>query len=398
MAQMATGLTQARIMDIREVSVPLSGALANAVVNFASHDVSLVAVISDVIRDGRPVTGLAFNSIGRFAQPGLLNRRFIPRLLAADPETLAGGPNGAPDPAKIRAAAMRDEKPGGHGDRASAVAALELAIWDLAAKLGDEPAWVTISRAFSSTPHRSGCDVYAAGGYYYSGDTTRTLTDELKSYLDLGFTAVKMKIGGAALAQDLTRVEQAIGILGGAGNVAVDANGRFDRAAALDWGQRLDGYGLRWLEEMGDPLDLGTHAALTKALQTPIATGENLFSRQDLRNLIGFGGARPLRDIFQMDAGLSYGLGEYAGMIADLEVAGHSRAQIMPHGGHLINLHIVTALGLGGCEAYPRVFEPFGGYSAQCRLQDGKISPSDAPGFGLEQKQGLRPHIQGLLE
>jgi len=386
-----------RIAEIREVSIPLRGQIANAVVNFSDHDVSLVAVISDVIRNGKPVIGLGFNSIGRFAQSGLLNSRFIPRVLAESPEALEGGPNGGPDPAKVHNAAMRNEKPGGHGDRASAVAALELAVWDLAAKLGDEPAWETISRSFATKAHLDGCEVYAAGGYYYDQGSGRTLSDELGSYLDQGFTAVKMKIAGAPLGQDLARVEEAIGILGGAARVAVDANGRFGLDEALDWGERLDRYGLRWLEEMGDPLDYGIHAALVAELDSPIATGENLFSRQDARNLLAFGNPRAGRDIFQMDAGLSYGLGEYVGMIEDLEAAGHSRDQAMPHGGHLINLHIVTGLGLGGCEAYPSVFVPFGGYSPQCRLENGRIWPSDAPGFGLEQKEELWPHIERLI-
>lgn len=386
-----------RITEIREISIPLRGQVANAVVNFAEHDVSLVAVFSDVIRNGAPVVGLGFNSIGRFSQPGLLNRRFIPRVLAAAPESLAGGPHGGPDPAKVRDVAMRNEKPGGHGDRASAVAALELAVWDLAAKLGDEPAWVTMANAFGATPHRDGCEVYAAGGYYYSGASERTLSDELAAYLDQGFTSVKMKIGGAPLHEDIARVEEAIRVLGGGSKVAVDANGRFALDEALNWGKHFDGYGLRWLEEMGDPLDYAIQAALAARLQTPVATGENLFSRQDVRNLLAFGGPRPGRDIFQMDAGLSYGLGEYAGMIADLEQAGHSRQQVMPHGGHLINLHIVTALGLGGCEAYPKVFVPFGGYAPQCRLADGRIRPSDAPGYGLEQKEELKPEIERIL-
>ncbi|MCB1396763.1 MAG: mandelate racemase [Rhodobacteraceae bacterium] len=387
----------ARIVEIRELSVPLKGQVANAVVNFAEHDVSLVAVMSNVMRNGKPVVGLGFNSIGRFAQGGLLNRRFIPRVLAAMPDSLGGGPNGGPDPAKVRAVAMRNEKPGGHGDRAAAVAALELAVWDLAAKLGDEPAWVTMARAYGTTPHRDGSPVYAAGGYYYDGMSKGSLAEELAGYLDQGFTSVKMKIGGASLAEDTARIEEAIGMLGGADRVAVDANGRFDRAEALSWGRHLDGYGLRWLEEMGDPLDYGVHAALVAEIDTAIATGENLFSRQDVRNLLAFGAPRPGKDIFQMDAGLSYGLGEYAGMIADLESAGHRREQVMPHGGHLINLHIVTALGLGGCEAYPKVFVPFGGYAPQCRLQDGRISPSDAPGFGLEQKVDLQPEIERIL-
>lgn len=385
-----------RITAIRELTVPLEGQVANSVVDFSAHSVSLVAIVSDVMRAGRPVTGIAFNSIGRFAQGGLLAERFVPRVMAADPAALEGGENGAPDPARLRAVAMRDEKPGGHGDRAGAVAALELAAWDLAAKLGDEPAWVTISRALQSPAHEAGCAVYAAGGYYATDGADTALVEEVRRYRDRGYRAVKIKIGGAALARDLARVEAAIAAMGDAGRVAVDANGRFDRKAALEWGARLDDYGLRWLEEMGDPLDYAANAALIGRVRTPVATGENLFSRQDARNLLAFGGMRPGHDIFQMDAGLSYGLGEYAGMIEDMEAAGHDRAQALPHGGHLINLHIVTALGLGGCEAYPGVFQPFGGYAPQCALHEGRIFASDAPGFGLEQKPELKPYLERL--
>lgn len=386
-----------RIAAIREISVPLRGVVANAVVDFSDHNVSLVAVIAEAPGRRRPVVGFGFNSIGRYAQPGLLAERFVPRILAADPEQLAGGENGAPDPARLRAIAMRNEKPGGHGDRASAVAALELAVWDLAAKLGDEPAWRTIARRLGTRPHAEGCEVYAAGGYYEADGSADALADELRSYLDRGFRAVKIKIGGATLAQDLARIDRAVDVLGGPGRIGVDANGRFGQADAIRWGRRLDGIGLRWLEEMGDPLDYAANAALTAELRTPVATGENLFSRQDVRNLLAFGGMRPGRDIFQMDAGLSYGLGEYAAMIEDMEAAGHGRAQAMPHGGHLINLHIVTALGLGGCEAYPDVFQPFGGYAPQCRIENGRIFASDAPGFGLEQKPELRPYLERLL-
>lgn len=386
-----------RIVEIRELSVPLQGQMANAVVDFTGHDVSLVAVVTDMIREGRPVAGLGFNSIGRFAQPGLLRQRFIPRILASTPDMLGAEPNGVPDPARVRACAMRGEKPGGHGDRAGAVGAIELAVWDLAAKLGDEPAWATIARAFGTSPHRDGCEVYAAGGYYRAGDSANGLAEEVRSYLGRGYKAMKMKIGGASMDEDIERVEQAIEVVGRADRIAVDANGRFGREDAMAWGARLDGYGLRWLEEMADPLDYGTHAALAAAMETPLATGENLFSREDVRNLLAFGNPRPGHDIFQMDAGLSYGLGEYAGMIADMEKAGHNRRQAMPHGGHLINLHIVTALGLGGCEAYPDVFVPFGGYAPQCRMEEGRIRPSDAPGFGLEQKVELRPFIERIL-
>lgn len=381
-----------RITAIHERAVALHGSPANAVINFAGHTVSLVAVVAD--RDGLPFVGVAFNSIGRFAQSGILRDRMIPRVLAAEPDSLLDS-SGDIDPAAVVACALRDEKPGGHGDRAGAAAALELACWDLKAKLADEPAYVTIARCFGREPAGS-VPVYAAGGYYYPDAGVDTLRDEMRSYLDLGYDAVKMKIGGVGLPEDLTRIEAVIDAVGDGRRVAVDANGRFGRSAATDWAAALAGYGLRWYEEPGDPLDYALNHAVTDCYAGAVATGENLFSVPDVVNLVRYGGMRVGRDIFQMDAGLSYGLGEYVRMLEVLETHGFDRQFALPHGGHLINLHIAAGLGLGGCESYPGVFRPFGGYSSGCALGDGRISPTDAPGFGLEQKAGLAELITEL--
>ncbi len=386
-----------RVTQIVETPVRLCGGGANAVVDFSRHTVSLVAIVSDVIRNGQPVTGVAFNSIGRFAQSGILRDRMIPRVLHADPEELVDD-HGRVDPAKLAAAAMTDEKPGGHGDRAAAAAALELASWDLNAKIDDEPAYVTIARHFGRPVVTTRVPVYAAGGYYYPGDDgVDRLCAETRGYRDSGYDAVKIKIGGVSVRDDLARIEAVIDIVGGGDRVAVDANGRFGREAAVDWAQTLEPYGLRWYEEPGDPLDFELNQAVTRSYQGAVATGENLFSVSDVTNLVRYGGMRPARDIFQMDAGLSYGLTEYARMLAVLEAHGFDRRCAFPHGGHLINLHIVAGMGLGGCESYPGVFAPFGGYSEGCVLSDGMIAPTDAPGFGLEQKSGLAELIDDLL-
>ncbi|HKK30045.1 MAG TPA: enolase C-terminal domain-like protein [Alphaproteobacteria bacterium] len=386
-----------RIVEIREVAVPLEGDISNAVVNFAEHNVSLVAVVSDAIRNGRPIVGLGFNSIGRFAQPGLLRERIIPRVLAAPPEQLVDASGQRFDPAKVLAAGMRNEKPGGHGDRAGAMAAVELAVWDLNAKLADEPAHATIARAFGRPPAAWSVEAYAAGGYYYGNAGRGSLSDELKGYRDQGFSAFKMKIGGASLADDLKRIEDALTVAGSGSSLAVDANGRFDLQTALAYAEAIRPYGLRWYEEIGDPLDYDLNARIAKAYPGAIATGENLFSVPDAKNLLLFGGMRPNRDFFQMDPGLSYGLTEYARMIALMEEHGFDRRYAFPHGGHLINLHIVVGLGLGGCECYPGVFQPFGGYPAACMLGGGMVRPTDTPGFGLEEKAELGPALVRLL-
>ncbi|OBJ17902.1 enolase C-terminal domain-like protein [Mycobacterium colombiense] len=389
-----------RITAIVERAVALDGGRrggpANAVVNFAHHTVSLVALITDVIRHGRPVVGVAFDSIGRFAQSGILRDRMIPRVLAASPDALLDA-SGYVDPAAVLACALTDEKPGGHGDRAAAAAALELACWDLNAKLRDEPAYATIARHAGRAPAAS-VPVYAAGGYYYAGGGVDSLRAEMRGYLDAGYDAVKMKIGGAALGEDLARIEAVVDIVGDGKRVAVDANGRFDRAEATRWAAALAPYGLRWYEEPGDPLDYALNRAVTDCYGGAVATGENLFSVPDATNLMRYGGMRPNHDVFQMDPGLSYGLTEYIRMLDVAASHGFDRRFAFPHGGHLINLHVAAGLGLGGCEAYPGVFAPFGGYPDACALSAGRISPTDAAGFGLEQKAGLAELIAELTD
>src|SRR5262249_20694312 len=158
--------------------------------------------------DGKRAVGVAFNSIGRFAQSGILRERMIPRLLGAPPDALLDG-SGRIDPDAVLTCCLRGEKPGGHGDRAGAAAALELAGWDLNAKLGDEPAYATIARHFRRDPAPA-VAVYAAGGYYYPGLGLDELRAEMLAYRDLGYEAVKMKIGGGSLPDDLARIEAVI--------------------------------------------------------------------------------------------------------------------------------------------------------------------------------------------
>jgi D(-)-tartrate dehydratase len=382
-----------KIKEIRELSIPLQGAISNSVVSFSDHDVSLVAVISDQIRDGQPLIGFGFNSIGRYAQRGILQDRIVPRILAAGADQLLGADGF--DCAAVLKTAMRNEKPGGHGDRASAIAAVELAFWDLNAKLADEPAYATIARAYQRTPSKL-VAVYAAGGYYYPQAGLESLKTELDGYLDGGFDAFKIKIGGASLAEDVARIEVALSRCRSGRRLAVDANGRFDIDMARAYARAIAPYELRWYEEIGDPLDYALNRQISELYVGAIATGENLFSVADVRNLLRFGGMRPGLDIFQMDAGLSYGLTEFARMIESLESAGFTRAASFPHGGHLINLHIAAGLNLGGCEAYPTVFQPFGGFLPELRVENGFISLPQHPGFGLERKPNLKPHLERI--
>jgi len=390
-----------KITRILEASLPLRSDISNALVNFADHTVSLLAIVTDRRVSGRPLIGLSFNSIGRYAQRGILQTRLIPRLLAADPESLLAPGGARLSPERILACSLRNEKPGGHGDRAHAAAALEMAVWDLNAKLADEPACAAIARHVGRPAADAQVAVYAAGGYYYDGEDeqaqVQALMRELQGCRDRGFTRFKIKIGGASLDQDLRRIDAALTVAGDGANLAVDANGRFDLATALAYGQALQPYRLMWFEEPGDPLDYALHAALADEYDGALATGENLFSHQDVKNLALFGGMRPGRDVFQMDPGLSHGITGLTRMLKELESRGFDRRQCQPHGGQLLNLHAVAGLGLGGSEVYPGVFQPLGGCHDGAAINDGAVRLPDAPGFGLERKANLIHEFARML-
>lgn len=386
-----------RIVNILHKPLRLQSQIANALVNFSEHTVSLVAMVSDQVRNGRPVIGYAFDSIGRYDQSGILGGRMIPRLLRATPETLLGD-DGRLSPAKILQCAMQNEKPGGHGDRAHAAAALELAAWDLLAKLDDVPAAVAIARHCGRDADTR-IRVYAAGGYYYPGEDVNGLRGEIDRHVSRGFDRFKIKIGGASLGQDLERVQAAVHTaaqVGKGARVAVDANGRFDVEQAIAYGQGMREFPLMWYEEPCDPLDFASNAELAAHYPGALATGENLFSAQDVKNLVLFGGMRPELDIFQMDSGLSYGVTGYLRMLHEMEARGFSRRLAFPHGGQLLALHVVAGLGLGGCEVYPDIFQPLGGFGDDTCIDNGTVALPSLPGFGLEGKSALWQELASL--
>ena len=377
-----------RIVSIRDIVSPIRSQIANAYIDFSQMTASVVAVETDVVVEGKPVIGYGFNSNGRYAQKGLLAERFIPRLRDAKPETLVDS-DGLLDPVRCWAAMMANEKPGGHGERSVAVGVIDMALWDAVAKARRVPLWKLLADRYNGGRHDATAWVYAAGGYYYPGKDLSALQDEMRHYLDLGYSCVKMKVGGVPLAEDLARIEAVLKIVGDGSRLAVDVNGRFDLTTAIAFGRAVAGYGLRWYEEPVDPLDYLAHAALATEYAGPLATGENLFSMQDARNLVRHGGLRPDRDVLQYDPALSYGLVEYLRTLDMLKAHGWSPRRCVPHGGHQFALNIAVGLQCGGNESYPQVFAPFGGFADDCPVKDSRVALPDAPGIGFERKAAL---------
>ncbi len=387
-----------RVVDIREMSVPIKSTISNAYINFNQMTVSVVAVLTDVLLEGQRVVGFGFNSNGRYAPSGLLRDRFIPRILDQDPSSLLTEDERNIDPHKVWAVMMTGEKPGGHGERAAAVGTIDMAVWDAVAKIAEKPLYKLLADQYRNGEAEEKVFVYAAGGYYQPGKDLNALQEEMRGYLDQGYTVVKMKIGGGPLSEDLKRIEAVLDVVGSGPRLAVDANGRFDLATAVDYAKALAPYGLRWYEEAGDPLDFMLQAELANYYSGPMATGENLFSVQDARNLIRYAEMRPDRDILQFDCALSYGLVEYLRIIDMLEENGWSRRSCIPHGGHQLSLNMAAGLGLGGNESYPQVFQPFGGFADRIEVVDGYVRLPTAPGIGFEEKADLIEVMRVLSE
>jgi len=373
-----------RIVDIRETAIPLKSTLANSSFDFTEMTTSVVAVITDVIRNGKPICGFAFNSTGRYACGAQMRARFIPRILAAEPASLLDDSGDNLDPTKIFGCMMRREKAGGHSERSIAIGTIEVAIWDAVAKIADKPLHVILAERFSDgkIPDKVFC--YVGGGWYRPGQTIKDLQDEMRRHLGAGYTMVKMKVGGLPLDQALRRLEAVLEVVGSGEHLAVDANCKFDRDESLRYAKALAPFKLRWFEEPCDPLDFALFAELAETYEPPLATGENLYSTQDVENLVRFGGFRAGRDVIQIDPPQAYGIGQYAKTIAMLSRHGWPRTSLFPHGGNQMSLAMAAGFGLGGAESYPGVFGDFGGFADDAAIKDGAISLADRPGIGFE--------------
>ncbi|OQR31567.1 mandelate racemase [Pseudomonas sp. Bc-h] len=387
-----------RIVDIREKTVSIASPIANAYIDFSKMTCSVVAVVTDVIRDGKPVIGYGFNSNGRYGQGALMRDRFLARVLEADPESLIDKEHDNLDPFAIWKALMTNEKPGGHGERSVAVGTIDMAVWDAVAKIEGKPLYRLLADRYRDGVADDKVWVYAAGGYYYPGKDQTKLKAEMQSYLDRGYDVVKMKIGAVPLAEDLRRIEAVLEVVGDGQRLAVDANGRFDLKTGIAYAEAIKPYNLFWYEEVGDPLDYALQAELASHYDLPMATGENLFSHQDARNLLRHGGMRPDRDFLQFDCALSYGLVEYLRTLDVMKELGWSSRRVVPHGGHQMSLNIAAGLHLGGNESYPDVFQPFGGFADGIRVENSYVGLPDIPGVGFEAKSALYAVMRELGE
>ncbi|MFL5003563.1 MAG: enolase C-terminal domain-like protein [Xanthobacteraceae bacterium] len=386
-----------RIVDIRETAIPIKSQLANSSFDFSEMTTSVVAVITDVKRDGRPVAGFAFNSTGRYACGAQMRARFIPRILKADPQTLVDATGRNLDPEKILTCMMQREKAGGHSERSIAIGTIEVAVWDAVAKIAEKPLHRVLAERYNGGKVADKVFCYVGGGWYAPGQTFADVQDEMRRHLDAGYTMVKAKVGGLPLADDVRRLTAVLEVVAPRGRLAVDANCKFGRDEALAYAKALAPLELAWFEEPCDPHDYALMADIAGAYDAPLATGENLFSTQDVANLVRFAGLRSDRDIIQIDPPQSYGIVQFARTVAMLERHGWGRRSLFPHGGNQMSLAIAAGFRLGGAESYPGVFGAFGGFADDAVLDNGYLTLSERPGIGFEGQNALYKIMRELV-
>lgn len=388
-----------KLLAVREETVPLATAMHNASVAFDTMTASALALLVSIPGRDTPLVGFALDSIGRYAKGGLLRERLIPRLVAAAPDSWIDA-DGLPDPLAVAQIVMTNEKEGGHGERPGAVGLIEAAVWDLRAKLENRPLWASIRRRLAMADLRTSpvIAVYGSCGHFRPGRAERELqglADEVRAAAKSGHTVVKIKLGGQSLAEDLARTEAALSASTGV-RIAVDVNGRLNPAIETPWLRALSRLGVAWIEEPASPLDYDRLSRLVRRCDCPIATGENLFSFDDARNLLRYGGLRRECDLIQIDVSLSYGVGHYLTILDEFTASGWSRASFAPHAGHLFAAHVVAGLGLGMHEAATDPNALFAGFWDHHTLLAGHLALSDAPGVGFERKSSLMARLGPL--
>ncbi len=378
-----------RITEIRESAVRLESKLRNAAFSFDEMTTSIVAVTTNVVRGGALVTGYAFNSTGRYACGAQIRDRLAPRVMKAQAADSLSIDPARFDPDAVLAAMMVGEKPGGDMERSVGIGTIEVAIWDAVAKIAEVPAYHLIADRYRSGEISRDIFCYVGGGWYLPGKGIPQLLDEVRRYLDWGYTLIKIKVGGVPLAEDIARIEAVLKLLGDPARLALDANCGIGPDRRTAYAQAIKPYGLRWFEEPAHPVDYRGNAEFIEAYGGAVATGENLFSVEDVVNLARYGGMRPGRDIIQCDSPQSYGIGTLARMLKALQPMGWTANDVLPHGGNMMSLNFSAGFGLGMCEAYPDAFGVFSGYADDLELRDGVLRVGDWTGFGFERQKDL---------
>lgn len=339
---------------------------ADAIHNFGTESGGVVLRL----HTNAGITGWAYSSFGTIAGgpavvQAILEQELKPVLIGKDPAF----------PKRLRADLWKaTEYQGVQGLGQFAIAAADIAIWDILGKAAGLPVYKMLGAYADRVPAYNMC------GWYYEGDSDlEQFKRSLAAAFEEGFPAVKIKVGRAALEDDVRRIEMAMAMAGKDRRVMVDANQAFNLNEAIRRGRVYQQMGCYWYEEPMPPFDHAAYADLARELDIPIATGENEYTKYAYADLISRHGV----DIVQPDSRRAGGVTEWMEIAA---IAAGFGLSIASHGGGASNVHMLLAmpnaiyLESGSLKGTPSTVE-------ELRMHDGQVLAPELPGMGSE----LRP-------
>jgi L-alanine-DL-glutamate epimerase-like enolase superfamily enzyme len=221
---------------------------------------------------------------------------------------------------------------GRQGITTMAIAAVDIAIWDLMAKAVEKPLWKLLGAAKGPTIKTYNTD----GGWLNMSE--EQMVDAMKKFIDQGWTAVKMKVGKPDPREDYRRVKRVRQAIGDHIDLMLDVNQTWDLNTAMIWGKRLEEFNINWLEEPFHPEDIRAHRILARELTTPIALGEHIYNRFTFRDYL----LQEAVEVVQVDVTRVGGVTEWL-QVASL--AESFNCPVIPHTADagLVHQHLVAA-------------------------------------------------------
>lgn len=350
-----------RTIELRLIQLPLSSPISDAKV-FTGRQKPLthVAVLVVDITTDDGMEGVGFSYSKRAGGPGL----FAHAAEIAE-EALGENPN---DIGRLwNKLVWAGASVGRSGLATQAIAAFDVALWDMKAKRAGLP----LAQLLGA--HRDGVPCYNTSAGFLSS-TVDEILERAQELRELGIGGLKIKVGHPDGRVDLQRIEAIRGLVGDAFPVMVDANQQWDRATALRMGRAMDPHNLIWIEEPLDAYDVAGHADLNRRLDTPIATGEMLTSVAEHRALID----QRATHFLQPDAPRVGGITPFL-QISSLAALEH--LSLAPHFAMEIHVHLAAAFPGETWVEHFDWLEPL--FHERLELADGRLLVPDRPGLGV---------------
>ncbi|MGP3775305.1 L-talarate/galactarate dehydratase [Streptomyces sp. SDT5-1] len=263
---------------------------------------------------------------------------------------------------------------GRSGVATQAIAAIDIALWDLKAKRAGLP----LAKLLGA--HRDSVQCYNTSGGFLHTPTDQVLENASAS-LASGIGGIKIKVGNPDRKADLARLTAVREHIGDDVPLMVDANQQWDRPTAQRMGRAMEEFDLVWIEEPLDAYDAQGHAALAASLDTPVATGEMLASVVEHVELIKANAC----DIIQPDAPRIGGITQFLKLAT---LAEHHNLQLAPHFAMEIHLHLAAAYPIEPWVEHFDWLEPL--FNERIEISGGRMHVSSRPGLGITMSEQAR--------